>query len=223
MVDAGRTEPQRTDLTQIPKDAAQPVQKNQPLCWLDVEPLMQKLGQWKKGRTVDPFQIGDLDAAKETPSAEKGSEKAKQFDFSSYSLANTAEVVERLQHTYDGVLFPEKLDAALAKTCECLQKDMKKWSQKIQDGGDDKELLKEGAKLYLRLAALMRDPKLNRPGPADYDYSRALELAVASEDKCLIKTICQEYSQFLRASFPKDKGKLAKADSLDEIAKKQVE
>lgn len=188
----------------------------QQLSWLDIEALSSEPA---KGAKVQPDFLNLQLVAEKSPK-----EKDDVLDPSNYRLERSAEVVERLQHRFDGKLFPRDRDDDLAKRCEGLQKDMKAWCKRVNDCGLNKEQCKNGADIYVRLAALMLDQKIMKHaggvGPADYNYQRALELARASGDKDTLLAVSRVYSSFLKANFPRDTGKQATAKALDEYIEK---
>ena len=212
MVEIGRDHPRPSDFTGIPREAGKPAAEKNELCWLDIQRLTDKL---KVPQITREESISKIEAPKGAPS--------NLLDPSSYNVDRAAEVVEGLQHRFDGSLFPKFKDTCLAQYCEQLQKDMKAWSKEVKESGLGKEQCKKGVDIYLRLAGLMMDPKVTPvaggKGPADYNYARALELAQASEDPNLYLMVAGNYAQFLRANFT-DKGSLTKAATLEAYVRK---
>lgn len=212
MVEIGRDHPRPADFTGIPKEAGKPAAEKNELCWLDIQRLTDKL---KVPQITREESISKTEAPTSSP--------RNLLDPSPYNVDRAAEVVEGLQHRFDGSLFPKSKDVCLAQYCEQLQKDMKAWSQEVKESGLGQEQCKKGVDIYLRLAGLMMDPKVTPfaggKGPADYNYARALELAQASEDPNLYLMVAANYAQFLRGNFT-DKGSLTKAATLEAYVRK---
>lgn len=147
------------------------------------------------------------------------------FGHSRFDITRATEVIESLHHTFLGKLFPEKRDDALAKTCDDLQKDMKAFTEKVKNGPHNEALCKQGADVFLRMARLMQDSKVQTQGraggtgPADYNFSRALELAIASNDVATRVNVSKEYAAFLRRNLT-DSGSRAKAATLEDYVKR---
>lgn len=216
MLESGSDHAKEKDSLRIRARTDKSVPGKEPLSWLDIEPRPGKPG---KGARIQPDAL-DV----QTVAAKVAEKKDNVLDPSNYNLDRAAEVVERLQHRFNGTLFPKDCDKDLAKRCEDLQKDMKAWSAKVKECGLNKEQCKIGAEVYVRLAQLMIDPKIMRhaggKGPADYNYARALELAIASGDLDTRLSVSRAYSSFLKANFADDRGKMATAQTLDEYVKK---
>lgn len=163
-----------------------------------------------------------------TESTEKSAPRSPiDFTNSRFDISRATEVIEALQHTFAGKLFPEKQDNALSKTCEDLQKDMKAYTEKVKNGPHNEDLCKEASNVFLRMARLMQDTKVQTQGraggngPADYNFTRALEMATASKDVEARIGVSKEYAQFLRKNFT-DAGSKAKADTLEEYVKRNT-
>ncbi len=147
------------------------------------------------------------------------------FSHSRFNITRATEVIQGLEQTFKGNLFPDKRDDALSKVCEKLHKDMTAFTEKVKTGPQNEDLCKQGAEIFLRMARLMQDNKVQTEGraggkgPADYNFSRALEMAVASKDVATRTAVSKEYAKFLRDNFS-DSGNKAKADTLEDYVRR---